>query len=133
MIIPDGANKAPLKKVASAPADGEYSVSGVTVTLNAAQADDDFLCSYFYASAADGLTTTIGKTDLPDDFEVYVSMRAQDLYPGTKGDIIFKCAKCTRTSELNLGPSVGAAAKPGFDFNVRIDSDGDFEMYWPET
>lgn len=133
VIIPSGANKAPLKKVASAPAVGEYSISGTTVTLNASQSEDDFTVDYFYTDAANGLTTTIEPSDLPDEFEVYTSMRAKDLYPGTKGDVIFYCAKCTRTSELNLGASVGESAKPGFDFDVRIDSSGDFLTYWPNT
>jgi hypothetical protein len=132
-IIPFGASKSPLNQVASAPAIGEYSVSGVTVTLNASQTEAQFYCSYFYASGADGLTSKIGPTDLPSEFEMYVSMRAKDLFPGTKGDIIVYCAKCTRTSELALGASVSASAKPGFDFDVRIDTDDDFSVYWPAT
>lgn len=132
-IVPKGNNKAPLVQVASAPSVGEYSVSGTTVTLNASQTESDFYCSYIYESASDGLTTSLDPTDLPSEFEVYATIRAKDLYPGTKGDVIVYAAKCTRMSELSMGGAVGDAGKPGFDFNVRIDSASDFGVYWPAT
>lgn len=131
MVIPVGANKEPLKQVASSPQVGEYSVSGTTITLNSSQPETQFNVSYFYEDSSDGQTTSFGPDDLPDEFELWASMRAKDLWPGTKGDIIINAAKCVRTSEIALGSAVGASAKPGFDFEIRVDNDGDLKVYWP--
>jgi hypothetical protein len=133
VIIPEGANKSPLKLVASDPAVGEYSVSTTTITLNASQTETNFVLDYLYSNDAVGLTTTFDPSDMPEEFGLYFTLRAKDLFPGTKGDIAFYAAKCNRTSPLNMGASVGEAAKMGFDFNVRIDSSGDLLTYWPNT
>lgn len=132
-VIPSGSNKAPLVQVATSPALGEYSVSGTTVTLSASQTETDFYVAYVWLDTANGLTSKISPDALPDDFELYLTFRAKDLFPGTKGDMVIYAAKCTRTGELTIGAGNDAHATPGFDFSIRIDSADDFELGWLDT
>lgn len=132
-VIPSGSNKAPLTEVASSPAVGQYSVSGTSITLNASQSEDDFYVAYLWTDSSNGLTSKISPDALPDEFELYLTFRAKDLYPGTKGDMVIYAAKCSRTSELSIGAGNGANATPGFDFSVRIDSADDFSVSWLDT
>lgn len=132
-VIPAGSNKSPLTEVASSPAVGQYSVSGTTVTLNASQTETTFYVAYLYSDASNSLTSKISPDALPDEFELYLTFRGKDLYPGTKGDMVIYAAKCTRTSELTLGAGNGAHATPGFDFSIRIDSADDFSLSWLDT
>lgn len=129
-IVADGANKVPLKQVAATPAVGEYSISGAAITLNASQSEDDFIISYMYVVAGSGLTARFGPNSLPSSFELLGSLRAKELFSDVKSDLIIKAAKVERTSELNVGAANRAFANPGFDFNIRVDSLGDLELYF---
>jgi hypothetical protein len=133
-VVEVGSNKIPLKQVSGSPsANDEYSVSGTTITFNTGAFSNGTIISvsYFYDDNADGETLSIDPGDLPDNFELYASLRTRELFGGTKGDIIVKAAKCQRTSEMTMGASIGNISTPGFDFNVRIDAAGDFQIYFP--
>lgn len=132
-IVENGSSKVPLKRVASPAANDEYSISGTTVTFNTGAFADDtvILVSYFYDDTSNGETVKIDPGDLPDSFEVYASVRTREGYAGTLGDVVIYAAKCTRTSEFNMGASNSDIAQPGFDFEVRIDTADDFKVTFP--
>lgn len=132
-VIEKASGAQPLKKVASASAADEFSVSGTTITLNTGTFANGAVIavSYFYADASNGETVTIGPDDLPDSFELRGSLRTKELFGDTKGDVLFYAAKCERTSEISLGGALGSVSTPGFDFSVRIDVAGDLEIYMP--
>lgn len=132
-VVAQGSNNQPLKQVASPSADDEYSVSGTTITFNSGAFADGTVInvSYFYNDASNGETLTIGPDDLPNSFELWGSLRTKELFSDVKGDVLFKAAKCERTSEMSFGGSIGNISVPGFDFNVRIDTEGDLEVYFP--
>lgn len=127
-VVPAGANKQPLKQVASAPQVGEYSVSGTTITLNASQPESDFYVSYFYEDSGNGETVNLDPAQLPNEFELYASLRGKEQFSGAKMDVIVYAAKCQRTSGLSIGTTKGNFSAPGFDFSVRIDSPDDFKI-----
>lgn len=132
-IVEKGSGKKPLKRVSSPAAADEYSVSTTTVTLNTGTFADGvvIVASYFYADASNGETLSIGPGDLPDSFEIRGSLRTKELFGDVRGDITFYAAKCERTSEMGFGSTVGNFATPGFDFNVRIDNESDFQIFFP--
>ena len=130
-IVADGANKLPLTQVSATPQVGEYTISGDTITLNASQTEDDFLIDYVYVDGANGLTATIAPNSLPDSFELIGTLRTKELFADSKDDIVVYAAKCERTSEFTMGSQNGQISTPGFDFSVRIDSSGDFEVTFP--
>lgn len=131
MVVPTGANKNPLKRVASSPAVGEYTVSSTTITLNASQTEDDFDVTYFYTDAADGSTSRFSQSSLPSSFELWGSMRHKNPYDKTKNDLVFYAANCDRTSEFGLAAGNRDFAAPGFDANIIVSSSGDLDLYWP--
>ncbi len=132
-VVEKGSAKQPLKQVTTPAAADEYSISGTTITFNTGTFSDGtkILVSYFYADASAGETVSIGPDDLPSSFELRGSLRTKELFADSKGDIIFYAAKCERTSEMNMGGSVGDISTPGFDFSIRIDNEGDLEIYFP--
>jgi len=130
-VVPTGANKQPLSKVASSPAVGEYSISGNVLTLNASQTETIFTISYIYTDSSNGIASTVAPGDVPDSFELLSTIRNREQYSDVKGDIIVHALKCVRTSEFGLGASNGQISKPGFDFEIRNDASGDFKVYWP--
>lgn len=133
-VVEKGGNKIPLKRLASGSpsAADEFSVSGTTITLNTGTFADGakILASYFYLDGSNGETVSLAPNSLPDEFELMGSVRAKEAFGGTKGDMIFKAAKCTRTSEFGVGGTNGNITIPGFDFEIRIDNQGDFEAYF---
>lgn len=135
LVKEKAANSQPLKQVSGAPSsDDEYQISAATtLTFKAgAFSDGDIIeVSYFYVDAANGETLDLAPDDLPDEFELYGSLRTRELFGGAKGDIIIYAAKCQRTSEIGLVGALGSFATPGFDFNIRRDGSGDFKLYLP--
>jgi hypothetical protein len=132
-VVEKGSAKKPLKQVSSPSSADEYSVSGTTITFNSGTFSDGtkILVSYFYADSSAGETVSIGPNDLPSSFEIRASLRTRELFGDTKADILIYAAKCQRTSEMNIGASLTDISQPGFDFEVRIDNEGDFEVYFP--
>ena len=128
-IVPVGANKSPLAQVASSPSVGEYSISGTTVSLNASQSEDDFRCIYFYTDSTGGDTLSIDPDDLPSSFELFLTVPARDIFPGSDGDLIIEAAKAERTSEITIGGSKGNHQAFELDVNIRNDNNGDFKIY----
>ncbi len=133
-VIRKGSGYQPLKRVSGSPAAAdEYSISGTTITFyTGAFADATIMeVSYIYADAADGETLSFDPGDLPSSFELYGTLRTKELYTDTLADIVIYAAKCDRTGEITLGGAIGNISTHSFDFNIRIDSDGDFEIYFP--
>lgn len=131
-VVEKGANKVPLQQVASSPDAGEYTVSGTTIGFNASQFADGvkILVSYIYADT-EGETVTFSPDTLPDSFALWGTLRSKELFGDVTGDVIIYAAKCDRTSEFGLGGSIGNISTPGFDFNIRVDTEGDLEFYFP--
>ena len=130
-VVPTGDKQKPFVRVASNPSQGEYSVSGNTLTFNSADAGKTMKISYIYSDTTSGETSKLSPTALPSSFSLYGTLRTKELFSDTKGDVVFYAAKCERTSEFGLGGAIGNISTPGFDFSVRIDTEGDFEIYWP--
>jgi hypothetical protein len=133
-VIEKGASKQPLKQVSGAPSSAdEYQVSGTTITFNTGTFADTTVIevSYIYADAADGETLSFNPTDLPSSFELQGALRTKELFTDVKGDLAILAAKCERTGEFGLGGAVGNISTPGFDFSIRIDNDGDLQLFFP--
>lgn len=130
-ITPSGASKQPLIKVSSAPAVGEYSISGTTVTLNASQTETTFVCEYSYADAVNGETVTVDPDDLPAQFEFIGFVRAADLMPGLSGYVCAEFAKCRRTAAFTFGGSKSTHQAIEIEFVVEnlVSGDVKFSQY----
>lgn len=133
-VVEDGALKIPLRQVSGSPAAAdEYQLSTATLTFNTGTFANGTVINvwYIYTDGADGETSQLAPGALPGAFELYGSLRTKELFGDTKDDLIFYAAKCERTSEFALGGAIGNISVPGFDFNIRIDNNGDFDVYWP--
>ncbi len=130
-VVASGSNNLPLTRVASSPAVGQYSFAAGVVTLNAGQTETEFVVSYIYTDSVNGETSQFSANSLPASFALWGSLRTKELFGNTTDDLIIYAGKCERVSEFSMGGQIGAISTPGFDFSCRVDSEGDFEVYWP--
>lgn len=129
-VTPVAVNVAPLKQVTSAPEVGEFSISGVTVTLNASQTQTDFECVYLYADGTNGDTLQIDPGDLPSTFSVFAIQPAEDIFPGTAGYLTIECGKVRRDSAFEFGGGKNAAKPLELEFSVVNVSAGDVKLHF---
>jgi hypothetical protein len=129
-ITPVASNASPLKQVASAPEVGEYSISGVTVTLNASQSETNYECVYLYADGTDGDTLQIDPDDLPSTFAVFAIQPAEDIFPGTAGYLVIECGKVRRDSAFEFGGGKNASKPLELEFSVVNVSPGDVKLHF---
>lgn len=131
IIIPVGNNTAPLLKVASAPAVGEFSVSGTTVTLNASQTETQFFCAYFYTDGSAGETLQINPTHLPTTtYRLFGAVPMADANTAERGYMVIECAKVQRSSgDFVLGGAKSSQDTPSLSLNVINTVPGDVKIY----
>lgn len=128
-IQPVGSSVAPLIQVASGPAVGEYSISGTTVTLNASQTQTQFDCTYLYADAVNGDKLPLDPGDLPSTFELMSAVKAEDVFPGTSGWVVFEAAKVQRNGEIVFRNGKGESNPLEIPINIYRTAPNDFIIH----
>lgn len=131
LIYPVAANTAPLVKVASSPAVGEFSISGTTVTLNVAEAASDFQCIYPYNDGSNGQTLQINPNSLPNTLYKFFGYGGiGDAYTSQNGHLGVHLAKVQRSlGEFTIGFQAGSQQNISFQMNVLNNVAGDVKLY----
>lgn len=109
----------PFKKVASAPAVGEYSVAAGVYTFAAADASKNVLISYTWADAANGQTLSVGNP--LQGVQPTFTMIVQRSYNGVQE--AFKLWSCI-SSKLSLPTKMADWGITELDFSCFADSAG---------
>jgi hypothetical protein len=121
-----------MKRVAASPGEGEYSITGDTLTFSSEDAGKYVYIDYFYEDAATGHKLSIDPYTLPGSFKLLASLKAYDTYGADyAGEIVAIAEKCRRSGPVELGSRVGEFGSFGFDFTVENRNPDDLALYFP--
>lgn len=119
-------------RVATSPGEGEYAISGDTLTFSSEDAGKYVYIDYFYEDAASGHKLSIDPYALPGSFKLLASLKAYDTYGADyTGEIVAIAEKCRRSGAVELGSRVGEFGSFGFDFTVENRNPDDLALYFP--
>lgn len=131
LVYPVAANTAPLVKVASSPAVGEFSISGAAITVNASEIATDFQCIYPYSDGSNGQTLQINPNALPSTLYKFFGYGGiGDAYTAQNGNLGLHLAKVQRSlGEFTIGFQAGSQQNISFQMNVLNNVAGDVKLY----
>jgi hypothetical protein len=122
-------------RVDDSPAAGEYSIDGLVLTFNAADAGTALSLDYLRLDDSDGDKLTVGPRDLPGRFALYGVLRGHDLQSGEvpAGRFAVYLADCRRSGSFDLGAANGKLGAFTLRFTAHNSSDGDIVFYLPPS
>lgn len=115
-------------EVAAGPSVGEFTRSGAALTFNVGETETTVFATYLEADGAAGQTVTIGPDDLPASFEAYLVWPGKDTFGADAQAMVLHAKKLQRSGAIDLVGSKSAGVKPGFDFHIENNLEGDVEV-----
>ena len=109
-----------MTKVASAPATGQYSVSGGVYTFNTANSGNSVQISYTYTVASPGYTVKSGNPQIGATAQIF---RA-DLFNSYRGNPMGITLYACQTSKLGMPLKQDDWLLTAFDFQAQDDGNG---------
>ena len=131
-----GDNGTRFRKVSSSPNIGEYSYDATSgeCSFNASEPAKTIYPSYLYADSTTGKTLSFG-TDLPDDMELYGTMRSKDMDDAVGGtssmsDATIHLTHIIRQGEVKIGGESGGGNtnEISFEFTAIISKNTDAQF-----